>query len=70
MTPNDFIAKWKASTLTERAASQSHFNDLCALVGHPTPVESDPTGERFTFERGAAKTGPRASPTTTSSPAS
>jgi type II restriction/modification system DNA methylase subunit YeeA len=57
MTPRDFIAKWKASTLTERAASQSHFNDLCALVGHPTPVESDPTGERFTFERGAAKTG-------------
>lgn len=57
MTARDFIAKWRASTLKERSASQSHFNDLCALVGHPTPVEADPTGESFTFERGATKTG-------------
>jgi hypothetical protein len=35
--------------LAERSASQSHFNDLCRLVGHPTPVEEDPTGKRFTF---------------------
>lgn len=57
MTARDFIAKWRASTLKERSASQSHFNDLCALVGHPSPVEADPTGEHFTFERGATKTG-------------
>ena len=57
MTPRDFIAKWRASTLKERSASQSHFNDLCALAGHPTPVEADPTGTHFTFERGATKTG-------------
>ncbi len=57
MTPRDFIAKWRASTLKERSASQSHFNDLCALAGHPTPVAADPTGEHFTFERGATKTG-------------
>lgn len=57
MTARDFISKWKASTLKERSASQSHFNDLCALAGHPTPVEADPTGEHFTFERGATKTG-------------
>lgn len=57
MTARDFIAKWRASTLKERSASQSHFNDLCALAGHPTPVEADPTGEHFTFERGATKTG-------------
>jgi hypothetical protein len=26
---------------------QSHFNDLCALIGHPTPVEMDPHGRFF-----------------------
>jgi hypothetical protein len=29
--------------------------DLCALVGHPTPVEADPTGQDFAFERGVGK---------------
>jgi hypothetical protein len=57
LTAKEFIAKWQASTLKERSASQSHFNDLCALIGHPNPVEADSTGEHFTFERGAAKTG-------------
>ncbi|MGF7206714.1 hypothetical protein GGE65_001275 [Skermanella aerolata] len=56
MTPEAFIKKWKASTLTERAASQSHFLDLCALLDEPTPTDSDPTGEHYAFERGATKT--------------
>lgn len=56
MTPEAFIKKWKASTLTERAASQSHFIDLCALLDEPTPTNSDPTGENYAFERGATKT--------------
>jgi hypothetical protein len=56
MTPEAFIRKWKASTLTERTASQSHFIDLCALLGEPTPTDSDPTGENYAFERGATKT--------------
>ena len=56
MTPDDFIRKWKASTLTERSASQSHFLDLCALLGEPTPTDSDPTGATYTFEKGAMKT--------------
>jgi type II restriction/modification system DNA methylase subunit YeeA len=56
LTPEAFIKKWKASTLTERAASQSHFLDLCALVDEPTPTDSDPTGENYAFERGATKT--------------
>jgi type II restriction/modification system DNA methylase subunit YeeA len=50
-----FQAKWRGVTLTERSASQSHFNDLCALFGVPTPVEADPTGEWYTFEKGATK---------------
>jgi hypothetical protein len=54
--PEIFIKKWKASTLTERAASQSHFIDLCALLDEPTPTDVDPTGEQYAFERGATKT--------------
>ena len=50
----DFIAKWQANTRTERAASQEHFLDLCALLGEPTP-NSDPTGDAYAFEKGAAK---------------
>jgi hypothetical protein len=57
ITPQSFVAKWQDNTLKERAAAQEHFIDLCRLVGHPTPSEDDPTGERFTFEAGADKLG-------------
>ena len=55
MTPQEFIAKWRASELKERSAAQEHFIDLCRLLGEPTPAEADPTGERYCFERGARK---------------
>ncbi|HQL25324.1 MAG TPA: class I SAM-dependent DNA methyltransferase, partial [candidate division Zixibacteria bacterium] len=55
MNPLDFVHKWRAAELTERSAAQQHFLDLCALAGHPAPAEADPTGDSFTFERGAAK---------------
>ena len=55
MTPHEFIAKWRASALKERSASQEHFIDLCRLLGEPTPAEADPVGERYCFERGARK---------------
>ena len=57
MNPIQFGNKWRQAQLSERAAAQEHFLDLCALVGHPSPAEIDPTGEKFTFERGAAKHG-------------
>ncbi|MDE0331603.1 MAG: N-6 DNA methylase [Nitrospinae bacterium] len=57
MTPGDFIAKWRASELKERSAAQEHFIDLCRLLGEPTPADADPTGERYSFERGARKDG-------------
>ncbi len=56
MTPEQFIAKWKAATLKESSAAQTHFNDLCAMLGVPTPAEADPHGETYCFERGAKKT--------------
>jgi type II restriction/modification system DNA methylase subunit YeeA len=57
MTPHDFIKKWKPVALTERATGQSHFLDLCTLLGHDDPVKADPLGEWFTFEKGVTKTG-------------
>ena len=55
MTPGEFIAKWRASELKERSASQSHFIDLCRLLGEPTPTDADPAGDWYCFERGARK---------------
>ncbi len=43
--------------LKERSAAQEHFIDLCTVFEHPTPAMEDPTGERFCFEKGAAKHG-------------
>jgi len=56
MTPSQFLSKWRKNELKERSASQSHFVDLCALLGLPDPVSDDPKGEWFTFEKGASKT--------------
>ncbi len=55
MLPAEFQRKWIASELKERSASQSHFNDICAVLGVPTPTDADPTGEFYAFERGATK---------------
>jgi len=57
MEPQAFIDKWSGSELKERSASQSHFNDLCALLGEQTPTDADQAGEWFCFEKGAKKTG-------------
>jgi hypothetical protein len=57
MTPDQFIAKWKDVTLKERSAAQSHFIDLCRLLGEPAPVDADPTGDWYCFEKGAKKAG-------------
>jgi len=55
MTPQEFVDKWRRSQLKERSAAQSHFNDLCRMLGHPTPAKADPKGATFTFEKGVDK---------------
>lgn len=55
MTPREFIEKWKSGG-DERRDAQPFFEDLCRLVGHPTPREADPEHTRFTYEAGASKT--------------
>ncbi len=53
LSPQEFAAKWRQTSLKERSAAQEHFIDLCHLVDYETPAEADPTGESFTFEAGA-----------------
>ncbi len=55
MTPAQFIAKWKAVELKERSSSQSHFNDLCLVLDVLNPIEADPTGEEYCFEKSLTK---------------
>ncbi len=50
ISPHDFVEKWSQSELREQQAAQSHFNDLCALVGHKNPTDLDPKGLFFVFE--------------------
>ncbi|MFO7534703.1 MAG: type IIL restriction-modification enzyme MmeI [Kiritimatiellia bacterium] len=57
MNVTDFIAKRAKAELKERSAAQEYFIDLCHMVGHKTPVEADPTGAAFCFEREAEKHG-------------
>lgn len=54
MTPDDFIRTWSDNPLSERASAQSHFRDLCTLLGIAPP--SPLTQGSFEFEKGAAKT--------------
>ncbi len=51
----EFVERWKAVTLTERSAAQSHFIDLCEVLGQPHPAAADQTGESFTFEKVVSK---------------
>jgi type II restriction/modification system DNA methylase subunit YeeA len=53
MTPQAFIAKWRGNPLSEKAGAQSHFLDLCDMLGVVKP--NDP--ENYCFERGATRTG-------------
>ena len=50
ITPPEFIARWRDAGFGERQGAQSFFNDLCGLVGHPTPAAYGDPGT-FTFEK-------------------
>ena len=57
MSPEEFIAKWRGTTRTERSASQEHFLDLCALLGVPKPADVDRHGTEYTFEKSTRRIG-------------
>ncbi|MDE2854559.1 MAG: N-6 DNA methylase [Chloroflexota bacterium] len=52
MTPQQFAEKYKDTILNESQVAQSHFGDVCRLVGVEMPVASGLTddGDIFTFE--------------------
>ena len=71
MTPAEFKKKWKSFSGKESAAYQSHFDDLCRLLKVKTPLEADPAGESYCFQKTVLKdaelfeatnTGPDAEP--------
>lgn len=55
MTPEQFIDKWSRADRTERQAAQEHFNDLCRLLGEPTPNDPSSDPGSYTFEKGVSK---------------
>jgi len=55
-----FVEKWERVTLNERAVAQSHFNDLCHLLGQLGPIEADPDGTYYRFEKPLTKVGGKA----------
>ena len=55
MTPQQFVDTWKKTSLSERSACHSHFLALCELLNQPKPVDADPEGAWYTFERGVNK---------------
>ena len=57
MSPEEFIARWRGVTRTERSAAQEHFLDLCALLGVPKPADVDRHGTEYTFEKSTRKIG-------------
>ena len=56
LTVAAFVQRWKINSQSERASAQSHFRDLCEVLGEQSPTESDPTGERYAFEKRVSKT--------------
>ena len=47
MTAAEFKRKWARYQGKETSAYQGHFDDLCRLLGLPTPAEADPSGNDF-----------------------
>ncbi len=55
MTAAEFKKKWAQFSGKESAAYQSHFDDLCRLLKIPPPLEADPDGEFFCYQRHVTK---------------
>jgi hypothetical protein len=52
-----FIDKWARIELNEKAVAQSHFAELCHLLGVPAPLDDAATQHSYRFEKPLAKTG-------------
>ena len=52
----EFVNRWKIFSQSEDAGSQSHFLNLCDMLGEPGPAASDSIGDRYAFEKHVSKT--------------
>jgi type II restriction/modification system DNA methylase subunit YeeA len=57
VTPAEFKTKWAKVSAKESAAYQSHFDDLCRLLKIAPPLEADPSGEFFCYQKHVIKDG-------------
>ncbi|MGD0829353.1 MAG: DNA methyltransferase [Terracidiphilus sp.] len=55
LTVAAFVQRWKINSQSERASAQSHFCDLCEVLGESSPAATDATGERYAFEKRVSK---------------
>jgi hypothetical protein len=56
MNPAEFKLKWSRFQGKETAGYAEHFNDLCQMLGQPTPAEADPSGTNlFCFQKRVIK---------------
>ena len=55
MTPEAFVSKWQRIEAKERTIAQTHFNELCDLLGVPKPLDVDAKGDFYTFEKPVEK---------------
>ena len=55
MTPQAFVSKWHGVKAKESASAKVHFEDLCTLLGVPSPLEEDPSGTFYTYEKHVRK---------------
>ena len=55
MTPEEFVAKWREVSVKESAAAHTHFEDLCDLLGVDKPLDVDPAGDWYAYERHVRK---------------
>jgi hypothetical protein len=52
----EFKKKWSRYQGKETSAYQGHFDDLCRLLGQPTPTEADPSGnDSFCYQKRVVK---------------
>lgn len=55
LTPEAFLQKYTSLKDNERAAAQTHFNDLCELLGVARPLDHDPEALHYRFEKPVLK---------------
>lgn len=54
----DFIRRWGATKLNEKAIAHSHFKELCEIIGFPAPYESEAIpADDYRFEKPLTKSG-------------